>query len=73
MDAISPSSNTLPPEIPQSVRSLLPECSREISKRRFLLTCLSLKTGLRASIEDTSGTLEIDNVSAILLGAFDLN
>uniref|UniRef100_A0A158QG89 PH domain-containing protein n=1 Tax=Hymenolepis diminuta TaxID=6216 RepID=A0A158QG89_HYMDI len=70
VDAVSPSSNTLPPEIPQSVRSLLPECSREISKRRFLLTCLSLKTGLRASIEDASGTWEVDNPEPFFVTAF---
>ncbi|VDN96158.1 unnamed protein product [Rodentolepis nana] len=70
IDAINPSSNSLPREIPHSIRSLLPECSREISKRRFLLTCLSLKTALRASIEDTSGTLEVDNPEPFFVTAF---
>ncbi|VDD76504.1 unnamed protein product [Mesocestoides corti] len=50
---------------PPSLRKFLPECRREIEKRRFLVTCLSLKTGLRASIEDTSGAWEIDNVSLL--------
>lgn len=45
------------------VRKLLPECARDEIKRHFLVTCLSLKTGLRASIEDAAGAWEIDNVS----------
>nr|CDS26410.2 Dedicator of cytokinesis protein 9 [Hymenolepis microstoma] len=70
IDLISPSSNTLPPGIPLSIRSLLPECSRDISKRRFLLTCLSLKTDLRASIEDSSGKSEVDNPEPFFVTAF---
>uniref|UniRef100_A0A5K3FIG7 PH domain-containing protein n=2 Tax=Mesocestoides corti TaxID=53468 RepID=A0A5K3FIG7_MESCO len=55
---------------PPSLRKFLPECRREIEKRRFLVTCLSLKTGLRASIEDTSGAWEIDNPEPFFVTLF---
>ncbi|KAM7539379.1 hypothetical protein Aperf_G00000050196 [Anoplocephala perfoliata] len=70
MDAVDASNSALSLETPLRVRSLLPECSREITKRRFLLTCLSLKTRLRASIEDASGAWEIDNPEPFFVTAF---
>nr|VZI44877.1 unnamed protein product [Spirometra erinaceieuropaei] len=43
------------------LRSLLPDARRQVESRRFLVSCLSLKTGLRASVEDASGTWQTDN------------
>ncbi len=56
-----------PTVTPGGLRGLLPEFRREREKRRFLVTCLSLKTGLRASIGDPTGSWEIDNVSRFAL------
>ncbi|VDK40732.1 unnamed protein product [Taenia asiatica] len=53
-----------------SVRKLLPECTRNEIKRHFLVTCLSLKTGLRASIEDAAGAWEIDNPEPFFVSFF---
>uniref|UniRef100_A0A0V0J8H6 Dedicator of cytokinesis protein 11 n=1 Tax=Schistocephalus solidus TaxID=70667 RepID=A0A0V0J8H6_SCHSO len=43
------------------LRSLLPDSRRQAESRRFLVTCLSLKTGLRASVEDANGAWQTDN------------
>uniref|UniRef100_A0A915EZR7 Dedicator of cytokinesis protein 9 n=1 Tax=Echinococcus canadensis TaxID=519352 RepID=A0A915EZR7_9CEST len=57
-------------EASPSVQKLLPECACSESKRHFLVTCLSLKTGLRASIEDATGAWEIDNPEPFFVSFF---